>query len=71
VRSNPQGKIGFLGNTRRTNVALTRAKHGLIVIANANTLSSDKKWKELISYFKETGTFFDSIQEAIASIEQI
>jgi superfamily I DNA and/or RNA helicase len=35
VRCNNQGKIGFLENYRRINVALTRAQHGLIIIGNA------------------------------------
>ncbi len=51
VRCNNKGKIGFLDNRRRINVALTRAQHGLIIIGNINTLSVDEKWKELIDIF--------------------
>ena len=35
VRSNRHGNIGFLKNERRTNVALSRAKHGMIIVGNA------------------------------------
>jgi superfamily I DNA and/or RNA helicase len=39
VRSNREGEIGFLADVRRTNVALTRARRGLIVIGDSGTLS--------------------------------
>ena len=40
VRSNDAQEIGFLGDVRRMNVALTRAKRKLIVIGDGATLSS-------------------------------
>jgi superfamily I DNA and/or RNA helicase len=48
VRSNDDHVIGFLNSYRRLNVALTRAQHGLIIVGNRETLSSDKNWKHLI-----------------------
>jgi regulator of nonsense transcripts 1 len=38
VRSNPRKELGFLARPRRINVALTRAKHGMIIVGNADTL---------------------------------
>ncbi|GJP50063.1 hypothetical protein CLOM_g9207 [Closterium sp. NIES-68] len=38
VRNNLDGKIGFLKSPNRTNVLLSRAKHGMYLIGNANTM---------------------------------
>jgi superfamily I DNA and/or RNA helicase len=39
VRSNDAGEIGFLSDTRRMNVALTRARRFLLVIGDSATLA--------------------------------
>ena len=45
VRSNRRRKIGFLNDWRRMNVALTRAKSGLVVIGDIAMLASaDPYW---------------------------
>lgn len=50
VRSNDQGSIGFVSDKRRMNVALTRAKFGLFIIGNAETLKNNDRWCDLIQY---------------------
>ena len=50
VRSNDDGQIGFLSDLRRMNVAMTRARHQLIILGNAHTLSSSPFYKALHEY---------------------
>jgi helicase MOV-10 len=45
VRSNEDSILGFLGNPKRFNVAVTRAKALLIVVGNGVTLAADTHWK--------------------------
>ena len=53
VRSNPKGEIGFLCSAKRTNVALTRARKGVIILGNIECLSKRHGiWRDLISFYK-------------------
>lgn len=53
VRSNPENKIGFLNDERRLNVALTRARYGLVLIGDYECLSHDALWKEYLDHLTE------------------
>lgn len=53
VRSNEHGEIGFLANTRRMNVALTRAKRFLLVIADSATLGDHPYYARFLEYVDE------------------
>ncbi len=57
VRANEAGEVGFLSDRRRLNVALTRAKRGLIIIGNPNTLRHDKTWESWIDWVDERKLF--------------
>ncbi len=51
VRSNFNQSIGFLADERRLNVALTRAKKQLIVVADSATLSIHPFFEKLFEYY--------------------
>jgi predicted DNA helicase len=50
VRSNEKSQIGFLADTRRMNVALTRARKKLVVIGDSATLGTNPFYKDFLDY---------------------
>jgi ATP-dependent RNA/DNA helicase IGHMBP2 len=66
VRSNDKSEVGFLGDIRRTNVAMTRAKKKLIMIGDSATLGSHPFYIDLLDYV-QNGGFYKSAFEFISS----
>ena len=63
VRSNSEGRIGFLGESNRICVALSRARKGLYCIGNFNLLKSQSKlWKEICDDLKAKGAIAERLQ---------
>lgn len=59
VRANPRGKIGFLNDFRRLNVALTRARFSLIMVGcNATLITGDHDIAELLQDAQSRGKIF-------------
>ena len=63
TRSNAQCEIGFLKDYRRTNVALTRARRKLIVIADSATLGGDEFYGSLFQYFEKIEAYRSVFEE--------
>jgi ATP-dependent RNA/DNA helicase IGHMBP2 len=57
VRSNDKGEVGFLGDIRRTNVAMTRAKKKLIMIGDSATLGSHPFYLKLLDFVQQEGFY--------------
>src|SRR5690606_8133327 len=64
VRSNDKGEVGFLGDIRRINVAMTRAKMKLIIIGDSATLGTHPFYQELLDYVQLKG-FYISAWEVV------
>lgn len=63
VRSNSQNKVGFLGTSNRINVALSRAKHGMIIIGNSQSASAKvAMWAEITAMLTEDGNLGPSLE---------
>ncbi len=57
VRSNPKGEIGFLGDIRRMNVAMTRARRKLLMVGDSATLGGHPFYTRLLEYCEGLGAY--------------
>lgn len=57
VRSNPEGQLGFLADTRRMNVALTRARRFLLVVGDSATLGTHPYYSAFLNAVETHGVW--------------
>lgn len=53
VRSNEKGEIGFLSDTRRMNVAMTRARKKLVIVGDSATISQHPFYNSFLDYVNQ------------------
>ena len=58
VRANDQKEVGFASNPNRMNVSITRARRGLVVLGQEETLSGNELWNCFIDLIKKNGQIF-------------
>ncbi|MBI5624129.1 MAG: AAA family ATPase [Elusimicrobia bacterium] len=62
VRSNSDAEVGFLADTRRMNVAITRGRRLLILIGDSATLSQHPFYSRFIDYVDDKGVHRSSYE---------
>jgi len=65
VRSNAARRVGFLSDARRLNVALTRARSGLVLVGDDATLGADPNWRAYLSFLRRRGCVVRSVEELL------
>ena len=55
VRSNPEGRLGFVADERRLTVALTRAKRLLVLVGDSGTLTQHPRFESLLDQLDQDG----------------
>ena len=62
VRSNKEQQCGFLRTSNRINVLLSRAKHGMYIIGNADTSYKVEMWASVIKMLDRDGNFGEYLE---------
>ncbi|CEO43064.2 Helicase ATP-binding domain-containing protein [Caenorhabditis elegans] len=71
VRDNDEGQIGFLNETRRLNVAVTRARRQFVLIGNGRMMKGNKHLLKLYKHLQSEKVIFGpSILETFNDLEE-
>uniref|UniRef100_A0A8D8BLQ8 Helicase MOV-10 n=1 Tax=Culex pipiens TaxID=7175 RepID=A0A8D8BLQ8_CULPI len=55
--------VGFLANTKRLNVSLTRAQALMIVVGDLETLRNNRHWAKFIGYCRQNNALLQSVMD--------
>lgn len=58
VEADKERRTGLFHQPKRTNVALTRAEHLLVVVGNPDTMMEDPIWKDWMVFCRENGLWY-------------
>ena len=62
VRSNENGVIGFLSDTRRMNVAMTRARKKLVIFGDSATIGQHPFYDKLLDYVNKINAYTSAFE---------
>ncbi|KAK7490446.1 hypothetical protein BaRGS_00018232 [Batillaria attramentaria] len=54
--------LGFITDKNQVNVALTRAKKGIIIVGNVELLRCDEVWRNLVDRYQGLGCYYDATE---------
>lgn len=63
VESDMERRMGLLGQAKRSNVALTRAEHLLIVVGDPKTMAKDFVWSQFLWFCLRNGLWYGETSE--------
>lgn len=62
VRSNDRREVGFLAESRRMNVAVTRARRHCALVLDSDTVRSEPFLDRLVTYFEDHGDYMSAAE---------
>lgn len=65
TRSNDEGAVGFLADTRRMNVAMTRARKKLVMAGDSATIATHPFYNDLLDYVEQIGAYCSAWEFAV------
>ncbi|DBB05155.1 TPA: hypothetical protein ACH3X3_010403 [Trebouxia sp. C0006] len=60
VRCNRHGKLGFVTDPRRLNVAISRPRRGLVIVGSPETLKANSNWLEWLEWVRSQNAILHS-----------